>query len=61
MLANLAAIGVRRKDPEQVVVYARKAIHLARELQALRTDFGSLARDARVAELDAEIKALSVN
>ncbi|AGP55785.1 hypothetical protein M271_21210 [Streptomyces rapamycinicus NRRL 5491] len=70
VLANLAAIGVKRKDPEQVVVYAREAIHLAREsssgyvarrLQALRMDFGSLARDVRVAELDAEIKALSVN
>ncbi|MGR3931486.1 helix-turn-helix transcriptional regulator [Streptomyces sp. BRA346] len=70
VLANLAAIGVKRKDPEQVVVHARKAIHLAREsssgyvtrrLQDLRTDFGPLARDVRVAEVDAEIKALNAN
>ncbi|MFF5586078.1 helix-turn-helix transcriptional regulator [Streptomyces hygroscopicus] len=70
VLANLAAIGVKRKDPEQVVAYARKAIHLAREsssgyvarrLQTLRTDFGCLARDMRVAELDTEIKSLSAN
>lgn len=70
VLANLSAIGIKRKDPEQVVVYARKAIHLAREsssgyvarrLQALRMDFGPLARDVRVAEVDAEITALSVN
>ena len=70
VLANLAAIGIKRKDPEQIVVYARKALRLAREsssgyvvrrLQDLRTDFGTLARDVRVAELDAEITALSMN
>ncbi|MCG0288178.1 helix-turn-helix transcriptional regulator [Streptomyces sp. PSAA01] len=69
VLANLAAVGVKRKDPEQVVAYAREALHLAREsssgyvarrLQALRSEFGPLARDRRIAELDAEIKALSV-
>jgi transcriptional regulator with XRE-family HTH domain len=70
VLANLASIGVKRKDPEQIVVYAREALHLAREsssgyvarrLQDLRTDFGPLARDVRVAEVDAEIKALNAN
>lgn len=64
-----AAVGVRHKDPEQVVAYTREALHLAREsssgyvahrLQALRSEFGPLARDRRIAELDAEIKALSV-
>lgn len=68
VLANLAAIGVKRKDPEQVVAYGRQALHLAQEsssgyvvrrLQALRSDFGGLAHDVRVAELDAEIDALS--
>ncbi|SCF64063.1 hypothetical protein GA0115259_1005011 [Streptomyces sp. MnatMP-M17] len=68
VLANLAAIGVKRKDPEQVVAYGRQALHLAQEsssgyvvrrLQALRADFGGLAHDVRVAELDAEIDALS--
>ncbi|WP_421111004.1 helix-turn-helix transcriptional regulator [Streptomyces sp. NEAU-S77] len=70
VLANLASIGVKRKDPEQIVVYAREALHLAREsssgyvarrLQDLRTGFGPLARDVRVAEVDAEIKALNAN
>ncbi|MGW7754434.1 helix-turn-helix transcriptional regulator [Streptomyces violaceusniger] len=69
VLANLAAVGVKRKDPEQVVAYTREALRLAREsssgyvarrLQALRSEFGPLARDRRIAELDAEIKALSV-
>ncbi|GAA1716458.1 helix-turn-helix transcriptional regulator [Streptomyces yatensis] len=69
VLVNLAAVGVKRKDPEQVVASAREALHLAREsssgyvarrLQALRSAFGPLARDRRIAELDAEIKALSV-
>ncbi|MFE1936202.1 helix-turn-helix transcriptional regulator [Streptomyces sp. NPDC059474] len=67
VLANLAAVGVKRKDPEQVVAYTREALHLAREsssgyvarrLQALRSEFGPLARDRRITELDAEIKAL---
>ncbi|CDR07680.1 hypothetical protein [Streptomyces iranensis] len=55
MLANLAAIGIKRKKP------GASSGYVARRLQALRTDLGSLARDVRVAELDAEIKALSVN
>ncbi|QXE35104.1 helix-turn-helix domain-containing protein [Streptomyces sp. GMY02] len=68
VLANLAAIGVKREDPEQVVSYGRQAVHLAREsssgyvvrrLQALRSGFGNLAHDVRVAELEEEIDALS--
>ncbi|MBO3677232.1 hypothetical protein [Streptomyces sp. NEAU-YJ-81] len=64
-----AAVGVKREDPEQVVAYTREALHLAREfssgyvahrLQALRSEFGPLARERRIADLDAEIKALSV-
>ncbi|MFD7506256.1 helix-turn-helix transcriptional regulator [Streptomyces sp. NPDC059850] len=70
VLANMASIGAKRKDPEQIVVYAREALHLAREsssgyvarrLQDLRAGFGPLARDVRVAEVDADIKALNAN
>ncbi|MGY1452150.1 helix-turn-helix transcriptional regulator [Streptomyces sp. SS8] len=69
VLANLAAIGVKRKDPDQVITYAKEALRLAREsssgyitrrLRALGNDLGPLARDARVAELRTEIGALSM-
>ncbi|MFF5001607.1 helix-turn-helix transcriptional regulator [Streptomyces phaeochromogenes] len=68
VLADLAAIGAKRRDPEQVVVYGTEALRLAREsssgyvarrLQALQAEIGSLAGDHRVAELGAEIAALS--
>lgn len=67
VLTGLAAIGARRQDPDQVLAYGGEALRLARttpsgcvahELQGLRTDLGPLTRDARVAELDAEIDAL---
>lgn len=68
VLADLAAIGAKRRDPEQVVTFGRKALQLAREsssgyvarrLLGLRDEFGPLSRDGRVAELGAEIAALS--
>ncbi|MER5360929.1 helix-turn-helix transcriptional regulator [Streptomyces sp. NPDC002785] len=68
VLADLAAIGAKRRDPEQVVLYGREAIQLAqasasgyvaRRLQALCSEFGPLAGDHRVAELGAEIATLS--
>lgn len=67
VLADLASIGAKRHDPDQVLTYGREALHLAqatssgyvaRKLQGLRTDLGPLARDARVVELGAEIDAL---
>ncbi|WP_338104124.1 tetratricopeptide repeat protein [Streptomyces barkulensis] len=68
VLADLAAVGAKRRDPEQVVAYGREAIRLAqasssgyvaRRLQALCDEFGPLNRDRRVAELGAEIATLS--
>ncbi|GGO84910.1 hypothetical protein GCM10012280_17470 [Wenjunlia tyrosinilytica] len=67
-LADLAAIGAKRRDPEQVLRFGREAVQLAHEsssgyvarrLQGLRRELGPVARDARVAELGAEIAALS--
>ncbi|WP_263168161.1 helix-turn-helix transcriptional regulator [Streptomyces sp. SCSIO ZS0520] len=68
VLTDLAAIGARRRDPEQVIAFGGEALQLAREsssgyvarrLRDLRSEFGPLARDGRVAELGAEIDALS--
>uniref|UniRef100_A0AAU2VQD8 Helix-turn-helix domain-containing protein n=1 Tax=Streptomyces sp. NBC_00008 TaxID=2903610 RepID=A0AAU2VQD8_9ACTN len=68
VLTDLAAIGAKRQDVEQVVAYGREAIGLARasasgyvvrRLQALCDEFGPLSRDHRVAELGAEIATLS--
>lgn len=67
VLTDLAAIGAKRRDPDHVIAFGREALQLAREttsgylarkLHGLRAEFGSLGRDARVAELDAEISAL---
>ncbi|MEU1277342.1 helix-turn-helix transcriptional regulator [Streptomyces sp. NPDC005805] len=67
VLTDLAAVGVKRRDPEQAVVYGREAAvlarasssgYLARRLRSLSDEFGPLARDHRVAELGAEIAAL---
>jgi transcriptional regulator with XRE-family HTH domain len=67
VLTDLASIGAKRHDPDQVLTYGREALHLAREtssgyvarrLQRLQTDLGPLARDARVVELGADIDAL---
>ncbi|MFJ1600194.1 helix-turn-helix transcriptional regulator [Streptomyces sp. NPDC088261] len=68
VLTDLAAVGVKRRDAEQVVTYGREAAglarasasgYVARRLRALCDDFGPLSRDHRVAELEAEIAALS--
>ncbi|MGW4032834.1 helix-turn-helix transcriptional regulator [Streptomyces sp. NPDC004838] len=68
VLTDLAAIGAKRRDPEQVVAYGREATalarasasgYVARRLRALCDEFGPLRRDHRVAELGAEIATLS--
>ncbi|MFE5556075.1 helix-turn-helix transcriptional regulator [Streptomyces sp. NPDC056544] len=68
VLTSLAAIGAKRRDPDQVLAYGQEAVSLARasssgyvarRLQALCAEFGPLSRDHRVAELGAEIAALS--
>ncbi|MFF2325623.1 MULTISPECIES: helix-turn-helix transcriptional regulator [unclassified Streptomyces] len=68
VLTDLAAIGAKRRDAEQVVAYGREATglarasasgYVARRLRALCDEFGPLSRDHRVAELEAEIAALS--
>ncbi len=68
VLTDLAAIGAKRRDTDQVITYGREALTLAREsssgyvarrLQGLRAVIGPLARDRRIAELGAEISALS--
>ncbi|MFJ8208377.1 helix-turn-helix domain-containing protein [Streptomyces sp. NPDC096033] len=67
VLADLAVIGIRRRDPDQVVAYTREALNLAqasssgyiaRRLRSLCDEFGPLSRDHRVAELGAEIASL---
>ncbi|MGW2423361.1 helix-turn-helix transcriptional regulator [Streptomyces sp. NPDC001709] len=67
VLVDLASIGAKRRDAEQVTAYGREALRLARQsgsgyvarrLRALRADLGTLGRDRRVAELGAEIGAL---
>ncbi|MGW6392500.1 helix-turn-helix domain-containing protein [Streptomyces sp. NPDC055103] len=68
VLTNLAVIGAKRRDAEQVVEFGREAVELARSsgsgyvarrLRVLCDEFGPLSRDHRVAELGAEIAALS--
>ncbi|GAA3079216.1 hypothetical protein GCM10020000_76060 [Streptomyces olivoverticillatus] len=67
VLTDLAAIGAKRRDPDQVIAYGTEAVQLAREsssgyiarrLLTLRDHFGPLARNDRIAELGAEIAAL---
>jgi hypothetical protein len=67
VLADLAAIGAKRRDAEQVMSYGSEALRLAkqsgsgyvaRRLQTLRAELGSLGRNRRVADLDAEIGVL---
>ncbi|MFD9164626.1 helix-turn-helix transcriptional regulator [Streptomyces sp. NPDC059558] len=68
VLTSLAAIGAKRRDPDQVLVYGREAVglarasesgYVARRLQALCVELGPLSGDRRVAELGAEIATLS--
>ncbi|MGC9539909.1 helix-turn-helix transcriptional regulator [Streptomyces sp. UG1] len=67
VLTDLAAIGAKRRDVEQVVAYGGEALRLAQQsgsgyvahrLQALQVELGSLGQDRRVAELNAEIGVL---
>ncbi|MET7298338.1 helix-turn-helix transcriptional regulator [Embleya sp. NPDC005575] len=69
VLTDLAAIGAKRRDPDQVVTYGREALQLAREsssgyvarrLQGLLGEFGQPAHDGRIADLQAEIIALNM-
>ncbi|WP_405646248.1 transcriptional regulator [Streptomyces uncialis] len=64
VLVDLAAIGARRKDSEQVVRYGREALALARasgsgyairRLSTLTAELDGVGRDRGVAELKAEI------
>ncbi|MEU2066580.1 helix-turn-helix domain-containing protein [Streptomyces anulatus] len=68
VLTNLAAIGAKRRDPEQVVAYGKEAValarasgsgYVARRLQGLCDEFGPLNSSHRVRELGAEIAMLS--
>jgi tetratricopeptide (TPR) repeat protein len=67
VLSDLAAIGVRRRDSDQVLHFAQEAVLLAKKsssgyivkkLQELRREFGPLERDRRVADLGVEIEKL---
>ncbi|MFJ9980160.1 tetratricopeptide repeat protein [Streptomyces cyaneofuscatus] len=67
VLADMAAIGAKRRDADQAVAYGKEAISLARasgsgyvarRLQGLCDEFGPLSRDHRVVELGAEIATL---
>ncbi|MGW5130918.1 helix-turn-helix transcriptional regulator [Streptomyces sp. NPDC004135] len=68
VLVDLAAIGAKRKDSEQVMQYGLEALRLARasgsgyvarRLQSLTAELGTLGRDRRIAELRAEIGTLT--
>lgn len=70
VLTDLAVIGAKRHDPDQVVTFGREALELARasssgyvarRLRGLRAELGPLNRDARVADLGAEIDALTTS
>jgi tetratricopeptide (TPR) repeat protein len=68
VLVDLAAVGARRRDSEQVMAYGLEALRLARasgsgyvtrRLQALTAELGSFGRDRRIAELKTEIGTLT--
>jgi hypothetical protein len=68
VLVDLAAIGAKRKDSEQVIEYGLEAVRLARtsgsgyvarRLQILTAELGSFGRDRRIALLRAEIGTLT--
>ncbi|MFI7322035.1 helix-turn-helix transcriptional regulator [Streptomyces venezuelae] len=69
VLTDLAAIGAKRRDVEQLTSYADQALkichesssgYVARRLGDLRTACTALSGDRRVAELDARIRVLTV-
>lgn len=68
VLVDLAAIGAKRKDSEQVMQYGLEALRLARasgsgyvarRLSILTAELGNFGRDRRIAELKAEIGTLT--
>lgn len=68
VLSDLAVIGAKRKDSEQVLHYAGEAIRLARasgsgyvarRLQPLTAELGTFGHDRRIVELRAEIGTLT--
>lgn len=70
VLTDLASIGAKRRDVEQLVSYAHQAVDLARasssgyivrRLSALRAEFADLGSDRRVAELDTELRSLTAS
>ncbi|MDW4900254.1 helix-turn-helix transcriptional regulator [Streptomyces californicus] len=70
VLTDLAVVGAKRRDVDQVLTYGDEAINLARasgsgyvvrRLRALYDESGPLSRDQRVAELGARIAALSTS
>jgi transcriptional regulator with XRE-family HTH domain len=67
VLADLAMVGAKRGDAEQVLHYGREALrvartsgsgYVARRLQTLRSDLELMGQDRHVAELNAEIAVL---
>ncbi|MFJ3878580.1 helix-turn-helix domain-containing protein [Streptomyces sp. NPDC090077] len=67
VLADLAVVGAKRQDADQMLAYAGEALalaqasssgYIARRLRSLCDEFGPMSRDHRVAELGAEIAAL---
>ncbi|MER6052300.1 helix-turn-helix transcriptional regulator [Streptomyces sp. NPDC001793] len=67
VLVDLAAVGAKRRDAEQVVTYGGEALrlakrsgsgYLARRLQALRGDLKTCGRNRRVVELNTEVDVL---
>ncbi|MCX4449483.1 helix-turn-helix domain-containing protein [Streptomyces sp. NBC_01789] len=68
VLVDLAAVGAKRRDLDQVITYGAEAVSLARtsgsgyvarRLRSLCDEFGPLSGDRRVAELRAEIGVLN--
>ncbi|MGY0060580.1 helix-turn-helix domain-containing protein [Streptomyces sp. LZ34] len=68
VLTDLAAIGAKRSNTDQVITYGREALQLARQsgsgyvarkLLSLRTAISPLAHNTRVADLATEIAALT--
>jgi hypothetical protein len=68
VLTDLALLGVRRGDVDQVLMYGGAALDSARhtdsgwigpELQDVQAQLAPLASDARITELDDQITALT--
>ncbi|MEU5127734.1 helix-turn-helix domain-containing protein [Streptomyces mobaraensis] len=68
VLVDLARVGAKRRDVDQVIAYGDEALHLARSsvsgyilhrLSALRSEISTLGRDDRIATLSTEIEALA--